>query len=1042
MKHLVITVHGIRTFGDWQERLEKLIKSDATADASSIDVRHYKFGWFSIIAFLLPPLRWLVVRRFRKEFVINACSEKWDRIDMVGHSFGTHLIGWGLYGIRSEERPRVHTIILAGSVLKPSFPWLDLLGSCLYRLVNDCGIQDRVLIWNQIFVLFTGMAGRVGFTGITKSVFRNRYFRFGHSGYFEDAAGPNDDFMREKWVPLIVSDMPIADFDDPRRTSAVSGVVAFVLNNLEPIKLAVYVAPFIGLVVFYRTLWVTTETALNEAQTQRQVTIQMRSYDSYAAALRAVNQSKEFEALPLLLHALRIWPKNRLAADRLYGLMTQRTFALPVMGPATAEQYQSVSTVSGFGVSDSGKFRVIRNGIPREFQERSDGKTVTHELVDIVQPEGIGDLYDSATNMSADGRWFAASTMEDTKNWLVVVDLNTSKEFRKKVPKQASAISILPARGIVVAATERGKSEDRQSPSTVDLYFWRFAGKEPTFASQKLERGVGFVRGINSFPDETHLGLFYDPDPSFDRAPRFLVCALNAQESALELDERSSVAVPSGADKLFIEGGGKVLAFSSGKGTALVKPYAVNACSLTELEEVRWPNVTKAPPPQGSQISKMEADSEVEPQCWPGTDWYLFSGGDRLAIGERDSSTELHTLRLKAITPPMTSYLAGRSDYFLVMQVFNELSGKGRDVQRTDHCVFDGKQGLALPEIVPQGKSTSSDRGALPEGTTELARETNPSLVLSAGVEIVKNPPDFPNEIPDETVLNIILCADGKKEVPLKHDFHFGLFENSSSADARGAFSRDGKYVAVAAHDEQGFPLMVWDAQNGENLTTKQQPKGSELDDTDSRFGAIRGICFGDDPATLCMIDERGRILLWDWRRRMAFSDLLVPKAGWKMTNDQRLNVSELKWTEGKVQFVMDWGKLRYHVTYSVGFPQGPPKNITRLTQLVRAMTGSDADENGSVIPLEKSGEPPTSATIYRLRQEWATTHRDDDALAFCRWFLADRATRPVFPGAKQTVPELFEFFLRAGLYDEAEMLTFGDEQKIARVRERKEHNK
>ena len=38
---------------------------------------------------------------------------------------------------------KIHTIILAGSVLKPGFPWRDLLGVSVERVINDCGIHDK-----------------------------------------------------------------------------------------------------------------------------------------------------------------------------------------------------------------------------------------------------------------------------------------------------------------------------------------------------------------------------------------------------------------------------------------------------------------------------------------------------------------------------------------------------------------------------------------------------------------------------------------------------------------------------------------------------------------------------------------------------------------------------------------------------------------------------------------------------------------------------------------------------------------------------------
>lgn len=80
------------------------------------------------------------------------------------------------------------------------------MGESVRRVVNECGIYDKILILNQLVVLFTGMAGRVGFSGMTGRNFRNRFFRFGHSGYFRDKSGSDSSHMREYWVPLLLSD--------------------------------------------------------------------------------------------------------------------------------------------------------------------------------------------------------------------------------------------------------------------------------------------------------------------------------------------------------------------------------------------------------------------------------------------------------------------------------------------------------------------------------------------------------------------------------------------------------------------------------------------------------------------------------------------------------------------------------------------------------------------------------------------------------------------------------------------------------------------
>src|SRR4051812_17232591 len=118
---LLVTIHGIRTFGAWQRRLENLI---STSDLN-INVHHFRFGYFSFLAFYVPLLRRLVVRRFSRELEALIFRLRPDRIDLVAHSFGTYVAAWALR--RSRLEVKIDTLILCGSVLRPSFYWADLI---------------------------------------------------------------------------------------------------------------------------------------------------------------------------------------------------------------------------------------------------------------------------------------------------------------------------------------------------------------------------------------------------------------------------------------------------------------------------------------------------------------------------------------------------------------------------------------------------------------------------------------------------------------------------------------------------------------------------------------------------------------------------------------------------------------------------------------------------------------------------------------------------------------------------------------------------
>ena len=138
-------------------------------------------------------------------------------------------------------RLRIHTIILSGSVLRSTFHWNDLLvDGSVHRLINDCGCQDLVLVLSQVFVLFTGMAGRLGLHGMTSNHFTNRFFIGKHSLYFEKDGAADDAFMKKYWLPLLKEDSQIEYIDQRTAPNLMQGIMTTVLQNFEAIKLTVY----------------------------------------------------------------------------------------------------------------------------------------------------------------------------------------------------------------------------------------------------------------------------------------------------------------------------------------------------------------------------------------------------------------------------------------------------------------------------------------------------------------------------------------------------------------------------------------------------------------------------------------------------------------------------------------------------------------------------------------------------------------------------------------------------------------------------------
>jgi hypothetical protein len=86
--HLVVTVHGIRTFGPWQTNLAKLVQGPEPTGRTKVIA--YRYGYFPSIFLIMPVLRWIAARHFYRELRMYRKEHPLARIDLVAHSFGTY----------------------------------------------------------------------------------------------------------------------------------------------------------------------------------------------------------------------------------------------------------------------------------------------------------------------------------------------------------------------------------------------------------------------------------------------------------------------------------------------------------------------------------------------------------------------------------------------------------------------------------------------------------------------------------------------------------------------------------------------------------------------------------------------------------------------------------------------------------------------------------------------------------------------------------------------------------------------------------------
>ncbi|KFC90737.1 response regulator [Leclercia adecarboxylata] len=236
-KIICITVHGIRTKGEWQEKLKKIVESNV----NTVEFHSYKYGYFTVISFFIPFLRTIRLKHFAAQLKsIRDRNEHKKEIMFFCHSFGTYIVTKAIndFLLKKNEKINVRLIVLSGSVLPSKFDFKLILDKTNARIVNDCGSDDKILFLSEALVPNTGMAGRIGFYGLNNNRFVNRYFEGGHSHYFEE----NNNFMEKYWLPLIGNPESIEIIDNRKDNSWCNVIIEKTISLLGKVKEIIYLS--------------------------------------------------------------------------------------------------------------------------------------------------------------------------------------------------------------------------------------------------------------------------------------------------------------------------------------------------------------------------------------------------------------------------------------------------------------------------------------------------------------------------------------------------------------------------------------------------------------------------------------------------------------------------------------------------------------------------------------------------------------------------------------------------------------------------------
>jgi pimeloyl-ACP methyl ester carboxylesterase len=204
-EHFVLLVHGIRTEGAWQERVGNAITRTGVAVAHP-----FRYGYFDLIQFLTPGTltRHKPIDRLHQEIRDIGRRFPKAKLTVVAHSFGTYAICRLL-----QDYPDIvlHRLVLCGSVVPMTYPWLRVREQVQNRVINECGATD---IWPRLAAVVTWGYGATGATGFGTTGVRDRFHAGKHSDFFHEK------FVAEFWLPFILyGHIPNSDFEQSRSPS-------------------------------------------------------------------------------------------------------------------------------------------------------------------------------------------------------------------------------------------------------------------------------------------------------------------------------------------------------------------------------------------------------------------------------------------------------------------------------------------------------------------------------------------------------------------------------------------------------------------------------------------------------------------------------------------------------------------------------------------------------------------------------------------------------------------------------------------------------
>ncbi|MHC2539136.1 DUF6932 family protein [Bradyrhizobium diazoefficiens] len=188
----LITVHGIRTYAEWNAEIAHIASSNGWIFAP------FTYGFFDISQLAKAKERNLIVDKFRAH--IHDIRDRYGcDVSVIAHSFGTYVVMKYLLGFDLPP-VQIDTLILTGSIIDENLDLEKLKGKAAV-VVNEVAPNDDIVQWAQAGTLWgddlIGASGAVGFKNVVERLDQRTCEIFDHNNVIRR------DVVSQRWMPLL-----------------------------------------------------------------------------------------------------------------------------------------------------------------------------------------------------------------------------------------------------------------------------------------------------------------------------------------------------------------------------------------------------------------------------------------------------------------------------------------------------------------------------------------------------------------------------------------------------------------------------------------------------------------------------------------------------------------------------------------------------------------------------------------------------------------------------------------------------------------------